>query len=441
MSPSRLSSGICPPLVSPVCSLLSHPFSLKFGYLLSTLLCRTRAAPGIPARTRTRANPHHARAHALVTLPSGPATALYTMGPAHAPATGSHLGPPSITSPPQVTPPRRPHPHRSPQPSRDALPTRHDSLRHPQAVAAHHEPTMTARSQPARSGSGLALLAPASRAAHTGPDRRTPPPAPHASRCHRLATPPATAAGLRTTRRLPRPGKLLSTMLTQGLAIGAGRPPRVRMDPSLQGHHSLSRALTSAHPHSSITSSPQITPPRRPHPQCSPLPSWEPPPTRHDSLRPQQAVAAYHKPTMTARSHPARSGLASPSSHRCRGPHTGPDRRTPPPVPHASRCHRLATPPAIAAGVRTTRRLPRPGKLLSTMLTQGLATGAGRPPRVRMDPSLQGHHSLGSVGDPPLQGHHALMHRGILRCSVQIRCQTNYISPSMRSQQVQVGPD
>jgi hypothetical protein len=256
------------------------------GYLLSTLLCRTRAAPGLPARTRTRANPHHARAHALVTLPSGPATALYTMGPAHAPATGSHLGPPSITSPPQVTPPRRPHPHRSPQPSRDALPTRHDSLRHPQAVAAHHEPTMTARSQPARSGSGLALLAPASRAAHTGPDRRTPPPAPHASRCHRLATPPATAAGL-----------------------------------------------------------------------------------------------------------------------------------------------------------RTTRRLPRPGKLLSTMLTQGLATGAGRPPRVRMDPSLQGHHSLGSVGDPPLQGHHAHTHRGILRCSVQIRCQTNYISPSMRSQQVQVGPD
>ncbi len=64
LSPSHLSSGISPPLVSPDCSLLSHPFSLAltFGYLLSTLLCSTRWPPGqhpdpckSSSHTRTRA--------------------------------------------------------------------------------------------------------------------------------------------------------------------------------------------------------------------------------------------------------------------------------------------------------------------------------------------------------------------------------------------------
>ena len=56
---------------------------------------------------------------------------------------------------------------------------------HPQAVAARREPTMTARSQPARSGPGLALHAPASRAPHRARPPQTPL-APPASRCHRI---------------------------------------------------------------------------------------------------------------------------------------------------------------------------------------------------------------------------------------------------------------
>jgi hypothetical protein len=142
-------------IVSPVCPFLSHPFSL-FHVWLSSLYASlpTRAAPGLPARTRTRATPHHARAHALVTLPSGrlpPFTPWARLTLLPRAFTSAHPQS-SITSPPQVTPPRQPHQHRSPQPSRDALPTRHDSLCRPQAVAAHHEPTITARSQPAHSG-------------------------------------------------------------------------------------------------------------------------------------------------------------------------------------------------------------------------------------------------------------------------------------------------
>ncbi len=54
---------------------------------------RTRAAPGLPARTRTCVIPYHGRAHTLATSPSGPATstALYTMGPARTPVTGSWI--------------------------------------------------------------------------------------------------------------------------------------------------------------------------------------------------------------------------------------------------------------------------------------------------------------------------------------------------------------
>ncbi len=161
---------------------------------------------------------HHARVHVLVTLPSGPATAFtpwarLTLMPQA--LTSAHQQS-SITSPQQITQPRRPHQHSSQQPSRDALPTRHDSLRHQQAVAARHEPTMTACSQPARSGSGLALSAPASRAPHRARPLHTSP-APHSSRCHSIATPPVIAT----------------------CTTGAGRPPRVRTNPSLQGHHSL----------------------------------------------------------------------------------------------------------------------------------------------------------------------------------------------------------
>ena len=170
---------------------------------------------------------HHARAHALVTLPSGPATAftpwaLLTLMPRA--LTSAHLQS-SITSPPHFTPPRRPHPHRSPHPSRDTLPTCHDSLRHPQAVVACHEPTTTARSQPARSGSGLSLLAPASRAPHRARPPQTPQ-APHASRCHSITTPPVIATSTPYARRPPQPGLPLSAMHTPGHATRPGRLSR-----------------------------------------------------------------------------------------------------------------------------------------------------------------------------------------------------------------------
>jgi hypothetical protein len=198
----------------------------------------------------------------------------------------------------------------------------------------------------------------------------------------------------------------------------------------------MPRALTSAHPQSSnhVPSAPHAASPASPAPLNGTLSSHAMTACAHP-----QAVAARREPTMTARSQPARSGpglalhaQASRAPHRARPPQT-------PQAPHALRCHRITTPPVIATSTPHALRPPQPGLLSSTIHMPGLTTGTGRLKGAN-EPSLLGHHSLGSVGDPPLQGHHALTHRGILRCSVQIRCQTNYISPSMRSQQVQVGP-
>ena len=253
------------------------------GYLLVTLPCRTRAAPGLQARTRSRASPSSRTRTRAGHVTIRPGYRLYTMGPAHAHASGSHLGPPAklnhVPSAPHAASPASPAPLNGTLSSHAMT-----ACAHPQAVAARREPTMTARSQPARSGPGLALHAPASRAPHRA------------------------------------------------------RPPQT------------------------------------------------------------------------------------------------------PQAPHALRCHRITTPPVIATSTPHALRPPQPGFALLNHSHARPRHRNGPPLKGANDPSLLGHHSLGSVGDPPLQGHHALTHRGILRCSVQIRCQTNYISPSMRSQQVQVGP-
>ena len=199
----------------------------------------------------------------------------------------------------------------------------------------------------------------------------------------------------------------------------------------------MPRALTSAQPQGSnhVPSAPHAASPASPAPLKGTLSSHAMTACAHP-----QAVAARREPTMTARSQPARSGpglaLHAPASrapHRARPPQT-------PQAPHALRCHRITTPPVIAT---STPHALRPPSARFALLNHSHARPRhrnGPPLKGANDPSLPGHHSLGSVGDPPLQGHHALTHRGILRCSVQIRCQTNYISPSMRSQQVQVGP-
>ncbi len=69
-----------------------HSLFFSFGYLLSTLLCHTLAAPGLLARTRSRATLSSRTRTRAGHVTIKPATALYTMGPAHAPASGSHLG-------------------------------------------------------------------------------------------------------------------------------------------------------------------------------------------------------------------------------------------------------------------------------------------------------------------------------------------------------------
>ena len=167
---------------------------------------------------------------------------------------------------------------------------------------------------------------------------------------------------------------------------------------------------------------------------------WDALLSRHDSLRP-----------------PASSGRTSRTNHdstqpTCaqwfwsRSPRTGVAGPAPgPTAADPSGATRLALPPHHHSSCDRDKHTPRPPAASArfALLNHSHARPRhrnGPPLKGANDPSLLGHHSLGSVGDPPLQGHHALTHRGILRCSVQIRCQTNYISPSMRSQQVQVGP-
>ncbi len=122
------------------------------------------------------------------------------MGPAHAPAAGSHLGPPAKLN--HV--PSSSHEASPASPALLAATKQGRSPHTPVPVAAHHEPTMTAHSQPERSGSGLVLLAPASRAAHrarpphatTGATCLSPPPPRHSAsdRGRRTLYPPVATA-------------------------------------------------------------------------------------------------------------------------------------------------------------------------------------------------------------------------------------------------------
>ncbi len=201
----------------------------------------SRPAPGPVQSLITHAHTRWSRYHQARLPPFTPWTRLTLLPRA---LTSAHPQS-SITSPPQVTQPRRPHQHCSQQPSRDALPTRHDSLHHPQAVAAHHEPTITACSHLALSGLGLVLIAPASRAPHrtrpphatTGATRLSPPPPRHsASDCGRrtLHPPAATARDTSLSHAHARPRNWSGP-----LSKGAYRPlsprapqPRKRGGPS-----------------------------------------------------------------------------------------------------------------------------------------------------------------------------------------------------------------
>ena len=100
------------------------------GYLLVTLPCRTRAAPGLQARTRSRASPSSRTCTRAGHVTIRPGYRLYTMGPAHAHASGSHLGPTAkLKSRPLRTSRRLAGLTRTAR--RDALLSRHDSLRPP----------------------------------------------------------------------------------------------------------------------------------------------------------------------------------------------------------------------------------------------------------------------------------------------------------------------
>ena len=145
--------------------------------------------------------------------------------------------------------------------------------------------------------------------------------------------------------------------------------------------------------------------------------------TNHDSTQPTCAQWSW--------SRSSRTGVAGPAPGPTAADPSGATRLTLPPHHHSSCDRDKHTPRPPAASARFA--------LLNHSHARPRHRN-GPTPKGANDLSLLGHHSLGSVVDPPLQGHHALTHRGILRCSVQIRCQTNYISPSMRSQQVQVGP-
>ena len=95
----------------------------------------------------------------------------------------------------------------------------------------------------------------------------------------------------------------------------------------------MPRALTSAHPQSSVTSPPQVTPPRQSHPHRSPQLSR----ARGRSPHTLAPPASSGRPSRTNRDSaqpvgvPKRCAVVQVSlfPHRRRGPHTGPDRSTP----------------------------------------------------------------------------------------------------------------
>ena len=170
---------------------------------------------------------HHARAHALVTLSSGPAAAFtpwarLTLLPRA--LTSAHPQS-SITSPPHFTPPRRPHPHRSPHPSRDALFARHDSLRPPassgRSSRTNHDSAQPNCAQWSRSRlprTGVAGPAPGPTAADLSGATRLALPLHHHSSCDR-------------DKHTPRPLAASARFALLSLATGTGRLSRVRMTP------------------------------------------------------------------------------------------------------------------------------------------------------------------------------------------------------------------
>jgi len=159
------------------------------GYLLVTLPCRTRAAPGLQARTRSRASPSSRTRTRAGHVTIRPGYRLYTMGPAHAHASGSHLGPPAkLKSRPLRTSRRLAGLTRTAQ--WDALLSRHDSLRPPASSGrtsrTNHDstqPTCAQWSWSRSSRTGVAGPAPGPTAADpSGATRLTLPPHPLRSR-------------------------------------------------------------------------------------------------------------------------------------------------------------------------------------------------------------------------------------------------------------------
>jgi hypothetical protein len=173
----------------------------------------------------------------------------------------------------------------------------------------------------------------------------------------------------------------------------------------------MPRALTSAHPQSSVTSPPQVTPPRQSHPHRSPQLSR----ARGRSPHTLAPPASSGRPSRTNRDSaqpvgvPKRCAVVQVSLFRTgvAGPTPGPTAAHQ--APHASR----STPPVIAVCTHSARRPPQPGMLLSAMHTPGHATGAGRPSRVRMIPlSVRGCE----WGSSPLGGSlYSLLNKPIQR--------------------------
>jgi hypothetical protein len=202
-APHSLSFEYVPCTVSLVCLFLSHPSLPLFGYLLVTLPCRTRAAPGLQARTRSRASPSSRTRTRAGHVTIRPGYRLYTMGPAHAHASGSHLGPPAkLKSRPLRTSRRLAGLTRTAQ--WDALLSRHDSLRPPASSGrtsrTNHDstqPTCAQWSWSRSSRTGVAGPAPGPTAADPSGATRLALPPHHHSSCDRdkhTPRPPAASA-------------------------------------------------------------------------------------------------------------------------------------------------------------------------------------------------------------------------------------------------------
>ena len=126
-------------------------------------------------------------------------------------ASGSHLGPPEklnhVPSLRHTASPVLPAPLAATKLGRSPL------ILAPTASSDRSSRTNHDSVQPVGEGSGLALSAPAKRAPHRARPQNTKP-APHASHCHRIATPQVIVVCTHSARRPPQPGLLIPPALS-----------------------------------------------------------------------------------------------------------------------------------------------------------------------------------------------------------------------------------